>query len=332
MLETENKWRRPCFLDEREAKRNLGVQPAPELAVVQKFAKDREGKDNFRWRLRTNSMETPTKKTIDALNLASVQRIDPCAVSVIDRVRFAEKEIFGIWICDTTDCERIYKLLQNLVAECAKSPPQIKPSSESPNLLDLLSHSPEGQDNERNHASTKAARKCGDDMPAMLHKLLCDERQLPRGNLPKGAVCADQIEKQLLYDQATKQKSVDFVKKLNTDPSIVSNFSTMSLGALSTTATRGSEAPFTGVPEEEFSSTAAGCSSTVEGLKGIDPPERDVTETEKGSTSQAKGNSAVGLDKEQLVQALEHLLRTDDEFVARLHLAYVDSLNLRLGI
>ena len=77
------------------------------------------------------------------------------------QVRFAEKEIFGIWICDTTDCERIYKLLQNLVAECAKSPPQIKPSSESPNLLDLLSHSPEGQDNERNHASTKAARsKC----------------------------------------------------------------------------------------------------------------------------------------------------------------------------
>lgn len=64
-------------------------------------------------------------------------------------------------------------------------------------------------------------------MPAMLHKLLCDERQLPRGNLPKGAVCADQIEKQLLYDQATKQKSVDFVKKLNANPSLVSNFSTM---------------------------------------------------------------------------------------------------------
>lgn len=78
-----------------------------------------------------------------------------------------------------------------------------------------------------NKTVARFCSECGDDMPAMLHKLLCDERQLPRGNLPKGAVCADQIEKQLLYDQATKQKSVDFVKKLNTDPSIVSNFSTM---------------------------------------------------------------------------------------------------------
>ncbi|VDD91909.1 unnamed protein product, partial [Enterobius vermicularis] len=69
-----------------------------------------------------------------------------------------DKEIFGIWICDTTDCERIYKLLQNLVAECAKSPPQMKASSESPNLLDLLSHSPEGQDSARNHSSTRVAR------------------------------------------------------------------------------------------------------------------------------------------------------------------------------
>ena len=30
--------------------------------------------------------EASSKKAIDALNLASVQRIDPCAVSIIDRV------------------------------------------------------------------------------------------------------------------------------------------------------------------------------------------------------------------------------------------------------
>lgn len=344
-------------------------------------------------------MEASTRKTIDALNLASVQRIDPCAVSIIDRCTYAslysyaknegwqkteiegpmlvyrradhpthsfiianrhsrqdfiepisatlqlclkssyimmkkpeEKEIFGIWICDSTDCERIYNLLHELVAECAKSPPQVKASSESPNLLDLIIRPTEIADGDRNQP-LKANKKSGEDMPAMLQKLLCEERQLPRGSLPKGAVSADQVEKQLLFDQAAKQKNTEPLKKFVAEPTITSNFSCMSLGALSTTATRGSEGPLNIVPDD-LNNSAAGCSSNVSTLKNIDPPEKDLTAVEKDAVPQNKSSSvpSTGLNKEQLVQALEHLLRTDDDFVGRLHLAYADSLNLRLGI
>lgn len=44
------------------------------------------------------------------------------------------------------------------------------------------------------------------------------------------------------------------------------------------------------------------------------PFQKDDGEAEKGSVSQAKVNSTIGLNKEQLMQALEHLLRVTCSF------------------
>uniref|UniRef100_A0A0N5AR01 tRNA_int_endo domain-containing protein n=1 Tax=Syphacia muris TaxID=451379 RepID=A0A0N5AR01_9BILA len=173
-------------------------------------------------------MEASTRKTIDALNLASVQRIDPCAVSIIDRCTYASLYSYAKnegW--QKTEIEGpmlVYRRADHpthsfIIANRHSRQDFIEPISATLQLClkssYIMMKKPEG--------NLLFKFKSGEDMPAMLQKLLCEERQLPRGR----AVSADQVEKQLLFDQAAKQKNTEPLKKFVAEPTITSNFSCM---------------------------------------------------------------------------------------------------------
>ncbi|VDM27862.1 unnamed protein product [Toxocara canis] len=312
-------------------------------------------------------------RSVDAMNLTSVQRIDPCAVAIVDKSTHAAlysfdavkeewtktdiegpllihrradrpahsmiNEITGLWFYERDDCIRIYKLLTRLVAENDTQSPAVTSLAPDANF-DVLSLSsrahtqsvPLGSTEHtptKNHQDTSAnnanSSKCGTyEMPVMLQKLLCEESGIAKRTMPtKGALNADQIEKQLVHGESNH---LLLDKLAVSHAKLPPNYSSVSLGALSTTAVGGSDS---GTIPDEAANTEQSFSRSACNNKTF-----RVASELKRSCSANDTNTApiVPLTKEQMLQALTHLLRMDDDFVVQLHRAYVDSLNYRLGL
>ncbi|VDK53244.1 unnamed protein product [Anisakis simplex] len=261
---------------------------------------------------------------------------------------FAENEITGLWFYEREDCVRIYKLLRRLLSETSTPQPPA-PATASSNttsvqsiqdasfdVLSLLSCPQQTQNVSQQITTEQNANKpqtldervselpskdgsCGTfEMPAMLQKLLCEESGIAKRTMPlKGALNADQIEKHLVQGDSNL-----LMDKFLTDPKLSTHFSSASLAALSTTAVGGSD---TGTLPDE---------ATGAGDQSFSTKNRNVTELKRSCSVDDTTNQIpiAPLNKEQMLQAMMHLLRTDDDFVAQLHRAYVDSLNYRLGL
>uniref|UniRef100_A0A914ZZN1 mRNA-decapping enzyme C-terminal domain-containing protein n=1 Tax=Parascaris univalens TaxID=6257 RepID=A0A914ZZN1_PARUN len=327
--------------------------------------------------------------SVDAMNLTSVQRIDPCAIAIVDKSTHAalynfdatkeewtktdiegplliykradrpaysmiianrqslldhiepitstlriwekspyiffkkteENEITGLWFYEREDCKRIYNLLTKLLNENSTQSPPAVPLAPDTNfdVLSLLSRThdhnvtpPSGEHISNTNTrgtgvfNRTSLKDGGFEMPVMLQKLLCEESTTAKRTMPvKGAVSADQIEKQFVHGDAS-QLLLD--RLAINDIRMAPNCSSASLAALSTTAVGGSDSGT--IPDEM----------------------RNAAELKRSSSADDTTPAPVPLTKEQMLQALTHLLRTDDDFVVQLHRAYVDSLNYRLGL
>uniref|UniRef100_F1KQG3 mRNA-decapping enzyme 1B n=1 Tax=Ascaris suum TaxID=6253 RepID=F1KQG3_ASCSU len=345
--------------------------------------------------------------SVDAMNLTSVQRIDPCAVAIVDKSTHAalynfdatkeewtktdvegplliykradrpahsmiianrqslldhiepitstlriwekspyiffkkteENEITGLWFYEREDCKRIYKLLTKLLNENSTQSPPAVPLAPDTNfdVLSLLSRTHDhnmAAPSSGEHISNTNIRGAGVfnqtslkdggfEMPVMLQKLLCEESATAKRTMPiKGAVSADQIEKQFVHGDAS-QLLLD--RLAINDVRLAPNCSSASLAALSTTAVGGSDSGT--IPDEMVSAEQSFSGSTFS-----NKPPRNAAELKRSSSADDTTPAPVPLTKEQMLQALTHMLRTDDDFVVQLHRAYVDSLNYRLGL
>ncbi|VDN03029.1 unnamed protein product [Thelazia callipaeda] len=321
--------------------------------------------------------------SIDEMNLNSIQRLDPCAVSIIDKTAHAalyhfnksktewvkttvegplflykradkplhslmianrqslmdhiepiipslqffletpyifintqENDIRGFWFFDEVDCVRFYKVL-------------IKLTSMSSPLKFATDSNKTAAGPEQNGCSSRSvfnANKSNADvgttqMPTVLQQLLSDQsaRKLPMVPIT-GALSADQIEHQFLFgvDKNTNnvlesKERIQIAQETQKYPSSSGahdHYETLShlLGNLS--------------PSFLDSSVEITSEHSATGKKDV-----DVVKVKDKSAS----SPIVPLTKGQLLNALEELLK-DDDFLTRLHCAYLKNINVRLGL
>ncbi|KAL3982879.1 Dcp1-like decapping family protein [Acanthocheilonema viteae] len=317
--------------------------------------------------------------SIDEMNLKSIQRLDPCAVAIIDkavhaalyqfdksntqwvksaiegplflykradkpfyslmianrqsledhiepitsRLRFfleapylfmnnQEGEIRGFWFFKEVDCTRLYKLLVKLVSDSSPSTSVTVNHSKRP-------VSSKSQNGYGEHSGGTAGRdsRCKklDEMPALLQQLLSKQTTTKLPDVPiRGALSADQIEKHLLCGaqgegaaMSTENKSS--VKMMKRELASQENEENDALSNLVNNLSL--------------------CTAKTSGLKDM---EKNLSKSKNKHDGISEDDSQViSLTKDQLLVALKHLLK-DDGFVTRLHRAYLESINTRLGL
>ncbi|EFO21105.2 hypothetical protein LOAG_07386 [Loa loa] len=320
--------------------------------------------------------------SIDEMNLKSIQRLDPCAVAIIDKsvhaalyqfdkcktqwvksaiegplflykradkpfhslmianrqsledhiepitppLRFfleapylfmntQEGDIRGFWFFEEEDCIRLYKLLVKLVSESNSSTSTIM--NDSKRAMSTNSQNGYGA-----HAGSAAGRdsRCKklDEMPALLQQLLSKQSTTKLPDVPtRGALSADQIERQLLLRGAQGESAV--VSTGNRREKMM-----------------GKCAPAIGEIEENdtlsdlVSNLSLCAAKTSSNLKDVEK-HRSKGKNKYDGAPEDGSSQVVSLTKDQLLVALKHLLK-DDGFVTRLHRAYLESINTRLGL
>ncbi|KAM3725427.1 mRNA-decapping enzyme [Dirofilaria immitis] len=317
--------------------------------------------------------------SIDEMNLKSIQRLDPCAVAIIDKAVHAalyqfdkcrtqwvktaiegplflykradkplhslmianrqsledhiepitpplrffletpylfmntqEGEIRGFWFFEEEDCTRLYKLLVKLASGSSPS------SSAVNNPKRALSSSSQNECNA--HSSTAAGRdsRCKklDQMPALLQQLLSQQTTAKLPDVPtRGALNADEIERQLIL-RGAKSESTAMSTQNESLAKVMGN---------TTSASEKNE-------EDDLSNLVNNLSlcAASSSLKDMEK-QRLQNKNEQDGVLKDDISHVVSLTKDQLLVALKHLLK-DDGFVTRLHRAYLDSINTRLGL
>jgi len=202
--------------------------------------------------------------------------------------------INGLWFYYEADCERMFVTMERLVNDqCSNARPmsESQQTAQTPRVTD--SRSPNLNGRQQALIRPTAVRAEEKLLPPMLQVLLSDRpaaEQLASNRTPVKIDSSNHIR---------DSNSVS-VLKMKHDPSSVA-----SLAGLSTLSLQGSE---------------------PEALNDADV-ERERLLTPSIIATTKSTNAPVPLTGQQLGQALEHMLRTDPDFIKRIHLAYVDSLN-----
>ncbi|OZC09118.1 Dcp1-like decapping family protein [Onchocerca flexuosa] len=317
--------------------------------------------------------------SIDEINLKSIQRLDPCAVAIVDKAVHAalyqfdkcrtqwvktaiegplflykradkplhslmianrqsvedhiepitsplrffletpylfmntqEGEIRGFWFFEEEDCTRLYKLLVKLAS--GSSPSTSTNINNSKRAVSVNS-----QNGYSAHSNTAAGRdsRCKklDQMPALLQQLLSQQTTAKLPDVPiRGALNADEIERQLILRGAKGEG--DMISTQNKSLAKV----------------MGKRASASEENEDDISNLVNNLSlcAASSSLKDVEK-QRSKGKNEHDGTSKDDISQVASLTKDQLLVALKHLLK-DDGFVTRLHHAYLDSINTRLGL
>ncbi|VIO87559.1 Dcp1-like decapping family protein [Brugia malayi] len=319
--------------------------------------------------------------SINEMNLKSIQRLDPCAVAIIDKsvhaalyqfdkcktqwvksaiegplflyrradmplhsllianrqsledhiepiappLRFfletpylfmntQEGDIRGFWFYDEDDCTRLYKLLVKLVSE--SNPSTSATVNDSKRAVSANSQNGFGA-----HSNTATGRdsRCKklDEMPALLQQLLSKQTTTKLPDVPtRGALSADQFERQLLLRGAWGEGTVVSTEK-----------SCAKITEKCASASEGDEK--NDILTNLVNNLSLCAAKTSSSLKVV---EKHRSKSRNKHDGMSEDNSqVVSLTKDQLLVALKHLLK-DDSFVTRLHCAYLESINTRLGL
>ncbi|GMS95055.1 hypothetical protein PENTCL1PPCAC_17230, partial [Pristionchus entomophagus] len=272
--------------------------------------------------------------------------------------------IQGLWFYQEADCERIYNLLNKIISELrqeAKVSPLPKAAGDQPSasssgfLSMLMGGAPTGSPpkslpsplspavstpvaNAKQAAQVKPVKQATQQqqqtqtsyvtwisplavkpqqqqpmaevtaVPSMLQKLMSEQLPPSLGGAAatNGPMSAADLERDLL-----RQSRVNELVLQGMNPSV----SAASLAAYSNQSIHGSDAG----DIAELESMAGALSIGVDQSEGGTRPPLSPT----GSTR--------GLDKHQLAMGLVQLLQTDDEFLGKVHQAYVEALNRRIG-
>uniref|UniRef100_A0A915PSV3 mRNA-decapping enzyme C-terminal domain-containing protein n=1 Tax=Setaria digitata TaxID=48799 RepID=A0A915PSV3_9BILA len=327
--------------------------------------------------------------SIDEMNLKSIQRLDPCAVAIIDKsvhaalyqfdkcktqwvktaiegplflykradkplhslmianrqsledhiepitasLRFfleapylfmntQEGDIRGFWFFEEEDCSRLYKLLVKLASG---SDPSTSTLADSERIASA------GFENGYiMHSSTAAGRdsRCKklDEMPALLQQLLSKQTTTKLPVVPtRGALSADQIERQLLLRGAQGESGMILMENKSV---------TKMMGKHASTSKESGGNDTLSNLVNGLSLSAAKTSSILkeaEKVENIFECQQSTGNIEQNGIAEDGNSQVVSLTKDQLLVALKHLLK-DDGFVTRLHRAYLESINTRLGL
>ncbi|MFH4982569.1 hypothetical protein AB6A40_009278 [Gnathostoma spinigerum] len=330
----------------------------------------------------------------DEMNLLSVQRIDPCAVSVIDKsthsalytfdsakakwsksdiegpmllYRRADRpyyslmianrqslsdlieplttklEVFlktpyifinkpeagvitGLWFYSHNDCIRVYHLIENLIPKSNTSPIPEMVTAETVDLDTLMNTTVEKNSQSQQLSSVDLNGKPKEfisSMPTMLQSLLNDESSNKVRPVihPQGAFSADQLEQQLIHDTCATRKATSgelAIKEAADEAQLFTGSSSSRSNMLSSSALRRRSHKSLGNEFAKMSSSF---------------PQLSLSPSVRREPSLSEESIAVTpLTREQILEAVTYLLKTDDDFVTRLHQAYIDSLNSRLRL
>ncbi|GMT22604.1 hypothetical protein PFISCL1PPCAC_13901, partial [Pristionchus fissidentatus] len=273
-------------------------------------------------------------------------------------------EIRGLWFYQEQDCERIYALLNKIILELRQeakvSPPPkaaadntvappggflsllmgggapaspaataLPPSPLSP-AITLKQAAPVRPVKQHPLPQTSYVKPqqptAAAEVPSMLQKLMAE--QLPPSLAPTssaaaaaatpGPLSAADLERDLLR----QSRVAELMNPVGSGGGMNVSASAASLANFSTASQVGSD------PGDiaELESMAGAMSICVEPSEGGGGTRVPLSPT--GSSTLTR---ATGLDRNQLAMGLIQLLQTDDEFLIKVHQAYVEALNRRMG-
>ncbi|MCP9265602.1 Dcp1-like decapping family protein [Dirofilaria immitis] len=217
-----------------------------------------------------------------------------------------EGEIRGFWFFEEEDCTRLYKLLVKLASGSSPSSSAVNNPKEHCHLVRKMNVMP---------IQVLLLEEL-DQMPALLQQLLSQQTTAKLPDVPtRGALNADEIERQLIL-RGAKSESTAMSTQNESLAKVMGN---------TTSASEKNE-------EDDLSNLVNNLSlcAASSSLKDMEK-QRLQNKNEQDGVLKDDISHVVSLTKDQLLVALKHLLK-DDGFVTRLHRAYLDSINTRLGL